>query len=371
MFKRFYLATLLALVPALALAQSQEGATDAPSETPIPKFDGDTNDAAALRKYAGEIFGEVAGLLRAEKTDQAEAKIDALDEFAQQLEPTNEDAKTTKDRMASAIRFFRERIKLARVSVEDLKKSLKEKADGETVQQYLMKLGQRLSSLASSDPKKAEKELAAAKEFLEGVAENSASDEEIQRAVRLGNRLFNQLEEMIEDEKKLVELIGKDAAPLAPHITAWVNGQPLTQEDLEGKVVLLDFWAVWCGPCIATFPHLRQWHEEYSDDGLVIIGLTRYYDMKWDEEAGRATRSTDEVPAEDEQAMLKKFAEEHNLEHVFAVQEDRTLSDFYAVSGIPHVVLIDREGKVRLVKVGAGEENAEEIGQMIEELIAG
>jgi hypothetical protein len=68
--------------------------------------------------------------------------------------------------------------------------------------------------------------------------------------------------------------------------------------------------------------------------------------------------------------MLAKFAEHHNLHHRFAIQKDRTLAEFYAVSGIPHVVLIDREGKVRLIRVGSGEKNAQDISEMLEKLIA-
>ena len=367
MLRRLFPLVLVLLVAGGVTVHSAS-AEDAAADGAIAKFEGDPNDADALRKYAGEIFGDIAGLLQGEKIDEAQAKLNALEEFADGLEPTDDAAKTTKDRIVSAVTFFRGRIELARVSIDDLKKKLQEKPDEETIQQYVSKLGQHLSSLADSDPAKAEKELSAAKTFLDEIAENADSDDDVKRTIRLAGRMFGQLKQMIEDQKKLAELIGKDAPPL--NVKDWVNGEALADDDLKGKVVLLDFWAVWCGPCIATFPHLREWNEKYADEGLVIIGLTRYYNMTWDEEAGRAKRSTDEVSAEDEQAMLKKFAQEHKLEHRFAIQEDRTLSDFYAVSGIPHVVLVDRAGKVRLVKVGAGESNAQEIGAMIKELLA-
>jgi thiol-disulfide isomerase/thioredoxin len=173
---------------------------------------------------------------------------------------------------------------------------------------------------------------------------------------------------MIESGKKMLALIGKDAAPL--EVEAWVNGEPLTDADLKGKVVLLDFWAVWCGPCIATFPHLREWQEKYGEKGLVIIGLTRYYNYAWDADKNVAKRSQEPVAPEAEQEMLKKFASLHNLHHRFAVQSaSAKTADYYGVTGIPHVVVIDQTGKIRLMRVGSGEENAKAIGNMLEQLL--
>jgi thiol-disulfide isomerase/thioredoxin len=179
---------------------------------------------------------------------------------------------------------------------------------------------------------------------------------------------IKQFEGRIASAEKLKALVGKDAAPLA--VEAWVNGKPLTDADLKGKVVLLDFWAVWCGPCIATFPHLREWNDEYADKGLVIIGVTSYYKYKWNEEAKRAQRSTEEVSHEDEQAMLVKFAEMHSLKHRFAIQDGRSMSEYYAVSGIPHVVVIDQQGKIQMIKVGSGEKNAQAISELLKKLLA-
>jgi thiol-disulfide isomerase/thioredoxin len=129
-----------------------------------------------------------------------------------------------------------------------------------------------------------------------------------------------QVNRQAEAENSRAKLVGQKAAPLA--VEAWVNGSPVSDDDLKGKVVLLDFWAVWCGPCIATFPHLREWNEKYAGKGLVMIGLTNYYNYDWDEQAGKATRSALEVSPEKEQAMLVKFAAQHKLTHRFGIQKD-------------------------------------------------
>jgi thiol-disulfide isomerase/thioredoxin len=163
-------------------------------------------------------------------------------------------------------------------------------------------------------------------------------------------------------------LVGKKAAPL--EVEAWVNGSPLTDEDLKGKVVLLDFWAVWCGPCIATFPTLREWNEKYADKGLVMIGLTGYYNYDWDEKAGRAVHTDDTVAPGQEQAMLVKFAAHHKLTYRFGIQPGGAFSKQYGVTGIPQVVVIDREGVIRLIRVGSAEASARDVGDLLETLLA-
>jgi thiol-disulfide isomerase/thioredoxin len=248
-----------------------------------------------------------------------------------------------------------------------LKKALEDAPAVEGVEKYLAKLAQEIGTLADRDPAAGEKLVAEAKEFLTALGDKS-EDDGVKAAVTQSARTFAALERQITSARKLAELVGKDAAPL--NVEGWVNGEPLTDDDLKGKVVLLDFWAVWCGPCIATFPHLREWNEKYGPEGLTIIGLTRYYNFKWDEETGRATRSEEEVSPEDEQEMLKKFAAHYKLEHRFGIQKDASLAEHYAVAGIPHVVLIDRAGKVALVRVGSGPANAKDIDEKIKELLS-
>ena len=68
------------------------------------------------------------------------------------------------------------------------------------------------------------------------------------------------------------ELIGHPA-PALRDIKGWKNGGPVRLADLRGKVVLLDFWGYWCGPCIASMPELVKLHDKYKDKGLVIVAV--------------------------------------------------------------------------------------------------
>jgi thiol-disulfide isomerase/thioredoxin len=68
------------------------------------------------------------------------------------------------------------------------------------------------------------------------------------------------------------ELVGHPAPELRD-IKAWKNGGPVTLAGLRGKVVLLDFWGYWCGPCMASMPELMKLHDRFKDKGLVIIAV--------------------------------------------------------------------------------------------------
>ncbi len=68
------------------------------------------------------------------------------------------------------------------------------------------------------------------------------------------------------------ELIGKPA-PEFRKIKGWENGGPVTMAGLRGKVVLLDFWGYWCGPCVASMPALMKLYDQFKDQGLVIVAV--------------------------------------------------------------------------------------------------
>lgn len=188
----------------------------------------------------------------------------------------------------------------------------------------------------------------------------------LKQQVQNALRMLQSMRQQAAAAKARAALVGTQYTPLDD--PTWLNGTPLSPGELRGKVVLLDFWAVWCGPCIATFPHLIEWHEKYADKGLVIIGVTKRYGFDWDAEAKRA-KSVGELEPAKEDAATTEFAKHYGLKHRLAVTVDNSASQKYGVTGIPQAVLVDQGGVIRMIKVGSGEKNAADLESEIRKLL--
>lgn len=138
-------------------------------------------------------------------------------------------------------------------------------------------------------------------------------------------------------------LVGKPAPDL---VFTWTSGDPplATLADLRGTVVVLDFWATWCGPCVGTFPEMRQLVEHYDGFPVRVIGVTS---IQGGTQFPGEEEGTDASTAEEEFAQMTKFIKMMNVTWPIAFSRDDIFQTDYGVNGIPHIVIIDPAGIVR------------------------
>lgn len=200
-----------------------------------------------------------------------------------------------------------------------------------------------------------------ADEAINVLAEGRALSFTIPSA-KLYRKVMNVVQGSGFSEKKLMQKVESyPAASPAPEMTIqeWIGQEQTTLESLRGKVVLLDFWATWCGPCISTFPRLREWHKKYNKDGFNIVGVTQFY--------GNADGK--ELSELQEIEYLKEFRDKYKLPYGFAVSKRGEDSAKYDISAYPTTVLLDRKGIVRYIGIGAGPEESENVEEMIKKLL--
>ncbi len=124
--------------------------------------------------------------------------------------------------------------------------------------------------------------------------------------------------------------------PVIGPAPAWtlrdVAGREVSFSDYKGKVVVVDFWATWCGPCKEEIPGYVQLQEKYGAQGFVILGVSL-----------------------DQQGppVVKRYAEAAKINYPLIMGDDSVVAAFGGIDAIPTTFLIDRDGQVRHKKIGS------------------
>ncbi len=139
----------------------------------------------------------------------------------------------------------------------------------------------------------------------------------------------------------------------APELSneAWLNtDKPLRLADLRGQVVLLEMWTFDCINCIRTLPYMRQWHETYADQGLMVIG-NHYPEFGYEHDI----------------ANVRAAMERLEITYAVAQDNDRATWSAYNNRYWPTIYLIDKRGQIRYRHIGEGAYDATE--QAIRDLL--
>jgi len=138
------------------------------------------------------------------------------------------------------------------------------------------------------------------------------------------------------------------SAPAPDFTLRTMGGGPnLRLQEQRGRVVLVNFWATWCGPCRQEMPHLNRLYEKYRASGLVLLG----------------------VNIDDDTRVAADVAAKLHVNFPVLLDTDKTVSRLYDMSTMPSTVVIDREGRVRYIHRGYRDGYEATYDQQIRELL--
>ena len=140
----------------------------------------------------------------------------------------------------------------------------------------------------------------------------------------------------------------KETASAPDFTLKTIDGQEITLSKLEGKVILLDFWATWCGPCREAMPHLALLYKTYHQSGFEVIGM-----------------STDKGDTD----AVRRFVKSMDIPYP-VIMTPNDVERRYGITGLPTSILIDKEGKIRQKFVGFTNEVAKKMTALVAEIIS-
>lgn len=147
--------------------------------------------------------------------------------------------------------------------------------------------------------------------------------------------------------------VGEVERPVPDVVLTALDGSEVDFSAYQGQVVLVNFWATWCEPCIRETPALQAAYAQYRDDGLMIVGVNL---------------TNDELLQGNTVDDVRAFAEQFHVEYPIALDMEGEATRAFRVFPLPTSFFIDPQGTIRYTRVG--EITAEEIAVLFEELRA-
>lgn len=162
------------------------------------------------------------------------------------------------------------------------------------------------------------------------------------KAAASSDRMLESLARRAKAKEASAALIGKPAPQLN---FQWSTKDGLkTLSDLKGKVVVLDFWATWCGPCVSSFPQVRELTAHYQGLDVVVLGVTSIQGSITGLQPQRIDTKGD---PQKEFSLMADFIKAKDITWTIAFSKEEVFNPDYGITGIPHMAIVAPDGTLR------------------------
>lgn len=141
----------------------------------------------------------------------------------------------------------------------------------------------------------------------------------------------------------------REGNPAPEYGASTLDGEEVTLASFEGEPVLLNFWATWCTPCRREMPFLQSLHEEYSPEGLQVVGVS--------------------VDSRASESQIRSFLDQVGVTYPILHDPEGRGMDVFSVLGLPATYIVGRDGTIRFVRIGPIHESDQEFLDALREAV--